>query len=201
MEVCILFPSGMDLSSHSVKIPIYWKSIIFFSLQNIERELVTPPLNGLILPGIVRDSVLHLTRQWGNYKVSEKVITMEQILKLHKDGRVSIFLYSFCVEWKEIESVMILLNFLSFLSFYVQLLEMFGTGTACVVSPIERIQYMGSDIMVPTLEQEKPLYGRILDTLTAIQYGKIDHPWAVTIDWKQWREREEKNSNKIKNHR
>lgn len=59
---------------------------------------------------------------------------------------------------------------------------MFGTGTACVVSPIERIQYMGTDMLVPTLEQEKPLYARILDTLTAIQYGKIEHPWALTID-------------------
>lgn len=59
---------------------------------------------------------------------------------------------------------------------------MFGTGTACVVSPVERIHYLGTDLRVPTLEQEKPLYGRILDTLTAIQYGKIEHPWAHTID-------------------
>lgn len=62
------------------------------------------------------------------------------------------------------------------------MLEMFGTGTACVVSPIERIQYLGTDLLVPTLEQPQSLYGRILDTLTAIQYGKIDHPWAVAID-------------------
>lgn len=59
---------------------------------------------------------------------------------------------------------------------------MFGTGTACVVSPIERIQYLGSDLLIPTMEQEKPMFGRIRDTLTAIQYGKIDHPWAVVID-------------------
>lgn len=65
---------------------------------------------------------------------------------------------------------------------FIQLLEMFGTGTACVVSPIERIQYLGTNLLVPTLEQPQPLFGRILDTLTAIQYGKIDHPWAVAID-------------------
>lgn len=59
---------------------------------------------------------------------------------------------------------------------------MFGTGTACVVSPIERIQYMGTDLLVPTMEQEKPLFTRILKTLTDIQYGKIEHPWAVAID-------------------
>lgn len=59
---------------------------------------------------------------------------------------------------------------------------MFGTGTACVVSPIERIQYLGTDLLIPTLEQSKPLYNRILNTLTAIQYGKIKHPWAVLLD-------------------
>lgn len=59
---------------------------------------------------------------------------------------------------------------------------MFGTGTACVVSPIERIQYLGTDLLVPTMEQEKPLFARILNTLTDIQYGKIEHPWAVAID-------------------
>lgn len=59
---------------------------------------------------------------------------------------------------------------------------MFGTGTACVVSPIERIQYLGTDLLIPTMEQSKPLFGRIRDTLTAIQYGKIQHPWAMPID-------------------
>lgn len=64
----------------------------------------------------------------------------------------------------------------------IQLLEMFGTGTACLVSPIERINYLGTDLMIPSMEQEKPLFGRIKDALTSIQYGKIDHPWAVAID-------------------
>lgn len=59
---------------------------------------------------------------------------------------------------------------------------MFGAGTACVVSPIERINYMGTDLLIPTMEQEKPLYNRIKNTLTAIQYGKVEHPWAVLID-------------------
>lgn len=64
----------------------------------------------------------------------------------------------------------------------MQILEMFGTGTACIVSPIERIQYLGTDLLIPTMEQEKPMFKRILDTLTAIQYGKVEHPWAVVMD-------------------
>lgn len=60
---------------------------------------------------------------------------------------------------------------------------MFGTGTACVVSPIERIFYLGENLMIPTMEQNTPVFKRILKELTDIQYGKTaNHPWAVTID-------------------
>lgn len=63
-----------------------------------------------------------------------------------------------------------------------QLLELFGTGTACVVSPINRISYLGQDLYIPTMEQEKPIHETIRDTLTDIQYGKVEHPWAVTVE-------------------
>lgn len=59
---------------------------------------------------------------------------------------------------------------------------MFGSGTACIVSPIERISYLGTDLQIPTMFQEKPIWKKIVDTLTAIQYGKINHPWAMAID-------------------
>lgn len=63
-----------------------------------------------------------------------------------------------------------------------RLLEMFGAGTAAVISPIEQISYMGEDIVVPTSSHDKPVFQRLYDTLTGIQYGKIDHPWATVID-------------------
>jgi branched-chain amino acid aminotransferase len=61
-------------------------------------------------------------------------------------------------------------------------LELFGTGTAAVVSPIERINYLEEDLFIPTMEQAEPVYKRILSELTDIQYGKVNHPWAVRID-------------------
>ena len=67
----------------SEKTPLKWASP--FS----EQELITPALNGLILPGITRDSILTLTRQWGRFKVTEGPITMPQICKLIKEERVS----------------------------------------------------------------------------------------------------------------
>ncbi|XP_039961578.1 branched-chain-amino-acid aminotransferase, cytosolic [Bactrocera tryoni] len=122
---------------------------MFYVNENGEKILVTPPLSGLILPGITRDSILTLARQLGQFEVREEVITMPQVCELLNQGR---------------------------------LLELFGTGTACVVSPINRINYLGTDLYIPTMEQEKPIHEWIRDTLSAIQYGKIDHPWAVVID-------------------
>lgn len=68
------------------------------------------------------------------------------------------------------------------LSLSKQLLELFGAGTAAVISPIEHISYMGEEIHVPTESHDNPLYRRLYNTLTDIQYGKLDHPWAYVID-------------------
>ncbi|KAG1669217.1 Branched-chain-amino-acid aminotransferase, mitochondrial [Nymphon striatum] len=49
---------------------------IFFS----EKELVTPPLDGTVLPGITRNSLLLLSENWKEFKISERSITMAEIL-------------------------------------------------------------------------------------------------------------------------
>ncbi|MEE6483028.1 hypothetical protein FKM82_013410 [Ascaphus truei] len=53
-----------------------------------ETELVTPPLDGLILPGVTRCSLLDLARQWGEFKVSERTITMADVIKGLQENRV-----------------------------------------------------------------------------------------------------------------
>ena len=41
-----------------------------------EKELITAPLDGTILPGVTRDCILHLAREWGEFKVyCHKVIS------------------------------------------------------------------------------------------------------------------------------
>jgi len=47
--------------------------------------LVTPPLEGSILPGITRDSVLQLAGDWG-YSVSERRITIDEVIAAGKKG-------------------------------------------------------------------------------------------------------------------
>ena len=55
----------------------------------IERELITPPLNGLILPGIVRHSILGIAREENQFKVTERKITMHELKKAIYENRVS----------------------------------------------------------------------------------------------------------------
>lgn len=56
-----------------------------------EQELITPPLtDGLILPGVTRDSVLTLAREWNEFQISERYLTMEELKQAIKEGRVSL---------------------------------------------------------------------------------------------------------------
>ncbi|MEJ2033021.1 MAG: branched-chain amino acid aminotransferase [Deltaproteobacteria bacterium] len=57
-------------------------SNIFFVING---EVITPALSGSILPGITRDSVLRLTRDWG-LKVTERPITIDEVIAAGKDG-------------------------------------------------------------------------------------------------------------------
>lgn len=59
---------------------------------------------------------------------------------------------------------------------------MFGSGTACIVSPISSIEYQNEVIDIPTIQHPSPLFRRIREELQAIQYGHIEHPWAQPID-------------------
>ena len=63
-----------------------------------ERELVTPPLDGLILPGVTRLSLLELAREWKEFKVVERSITMAEVTKAHEEKRVFKWLISFYIE-------------------------------------------------------------------------------------------------------
>lgn len=53
----------------------------FFQKGSNEYELATPSLDGTILPGVVRQSFLELTRQYNEFQVSERTITMEEVVK------------------------------------------------------------------------------------------------------------------------
>ncbi|KAJ3413748.1 branched-chain-amino-acid aminotransferase [Chytridiales sp. JEL 0842] len=127
---------------------------VFWKNAQGEKELVTPPLDGTILPGVTRASILDLARSWGEFKVTEKPITMAELTQSIAENR---------------------------------LIEMFGSGTAAIVSPIKRIGYKGQDYHIPLDPANKeaqagPLTKRFADTIMGIQYGEIPHKWSVVIN-------------------
>ncbi len=58
---------------------------IFFVIEN---EVITAPLAGSVLPGITRDSVIHLAKDWG-LKISERSLAIDEVIDAAKDGRLS----------------------------------------------------------------------------------------------------------------
>lgn len=101
------------------------------------EELATPPLDGIILPGVFRQSILDITRKWvraaikgspclaqcprtsfnlcifllldqGEFAVSERYLTMDQLCSALEQQRVK---------------------------------EMFGSGTACTICHLSEIMY------------------------------------------------------------
>ncbi|ORZ23959.1 aminotransferase [Absidia repens] len=126
---------------------ILWKN------ESNELELVTPPLDGSILPGVTRDSILSLARGWNEFKVTERKMTMPQLRDAIKQDRV---------------------------------VEMFGAGTACIVSPIKTIEYLGEDLSIPLdpkdpTSQAGPYTRRFNDEIMDIQYGDKESDWSVVI--------------------
>ena len=117
---------------------------IFFLIGD---ELITPPLTGSILPGITRDSVLRLTRDWG-LKVSEKRITIDDVLAANENGSLQ---------------------------------EIFGTGTAAVISPVGELYYKGQTC---TINDGKTgdLAQKLFDELQAIQNGYREDPYGWVVE-------------------
>ncbi len=112
----------------------------------IDDELITPSLDGgTILPGVTRDSVLHIAREWG-MRVSERDVSIEEVIEAKSNGKLQ---------------------------------EVFGTGTAAVISPVGLLHYEGEDIVINDMkigEVSQKLY----DEITGIQYGEIEdrHGWV-----------------------
>ena len=55
---------------------VYWKNKI-----SGEKEIMTCPLNGLVLPGITRKSVLKLLRGMKEFDVIEREYSIQEILE------------------------------------------------------------------------------------------------------------------------
>ena len=105
----------------------------------IDDELVTPALNGSILPGITRDSVLTIAKKW-NIKVSERQISIDDLIDAHDSGKLQ---------------------------------EIFGSGTAAVISPVGEMKY-GDRVINIGGGKVGPMANRLYQAITDIQYGRTE---------------------------
>lgn len=67
-----------------------------------------------------------------------------------------------------------------------RIIEVFGSGTAAVISPVKKIRFHGVDYEIPLDPQDPnsqagPLARRLWDAITKIQYGETPHEWSVEI--------------------
>lgn len=119
---------------------------IFFKING---TVVTPKLNGSILPGVTRNSVIELCKTWG-VPVEERKISVDELYEASNNGSLE---------------------------------EVFGTGTAAVISPVGHLRFEDhvmqvSDGGIGELSQ------RIYDTITGIQLGDIEDTFNWTVEVK-----------------
>ncbi len=53
----------------------------------IDDELITAPLNGSILPGVTRDSVIRIVKDWG-LKMTERSLAIDEVIDAVNNGRL-----------------------------------------------------------------------------------------------------------------
>lgn len=61
---------------------------VFWKNEKGQDELITPPLDGTILPGITRDSIITLCRELREFKVSVKPFKIQDMIKAIKEDRM-----------------------------------------------------------------------------------------------------------------
>ncbi len=118
---------------------------IFFVIDDV---LVTPPLNGSILPGITRNSVLELAKAKG-MALEERPVTIDELAGFHRQGKLK---------------------------------EIFGAGTAAVISPVGLIHHEEYQIALGSNEMG-PVSRWFYDNITGIQHGDVADPggWCTLL--------------------
>ncbi|RJR21809.1 MAG: branched-chain amino acid aminotransferase [Desulfobacteraceae bacterium] len=71
----------LDAANHRYVEEVGTMNMFFF----IKDELITAPLNGSILPGVTRDSVMKIAADWG-LKVSERSLPIDEVIDAAKSG-------------------------------------------------------------------------------------------------------------------
>jgi branched-chain amino acid aminotransferase len=129
---------------------------MFVAIKNKEtgkKELITAPLDGMILAGVTRDCVLSLAQERlvpEGWNVVERKYTMKELSEAAKEGR---------------------------------LIEAFGSGTAAIVSPIRNISWKGElvDCGLQPEQEAGEIALQMKNWIEEIQYGDVEHEWSYVL--------------------
>ena len=61
---------------------------VFWKNEDGENELVTPPLDGTILPGVTRKTIIQMMQEMGEFKVSVRDFKIQEMVKAVNEGRM-----------------------------------------------------------------------------------------------------------------
>lgn len=128
---------------------------LFWTNEQGEKELITAPLDGTILEGVTRQSILDLGREWGEFKVTEKYFTMAQLNRAVKEKRVH------------------------------EMFGAGTAATVSPVALVKHRQGKDLiDLPIPIeLGSSGVLAKRFMDAIFDIQYGVVpSHPWAPIVN-------------------
>jgi branched-chain amino acid aminotransferase len=119
---------------------------IFFKFKD---RIITPPLTGTIMPGITRDSVIRIIRNW-DIPIDEKRISIDEVIDGIKTGDIT---------------------------------EVFGTGTAVVISPVGELNYKGRSYIIGN-GKAGDFSKRVFNEIIGLQYGsRVDaYGWRERVD-------------------
>ncbi len=115
----------------------------------IDGKVVTPMLQGSILPGITRKSAIEVCKSKG-LTVEERRIDIQEIADAYDAGKLD---------------------------------EVFGTGTAAVISPVGHLKW-NDKVMEINGNKIGKISQMLYDTMTGIQWGKIEDTfkWIVPVE-------------------
>ena len=54
----------------------------------IDGKVVTAPLEGSVLPGVTRDSIIHILKDWG-YEVEERELSIDELMAAGRNGKLT----------------------------------------------------------------------------------------------------------------
>jgi branched-chain amino acid aminotransferase len=111
-------------------------------------EIATPKLNGSILPGVTRKSVLKLLSDWG-MNINERFISIREVIDEYDKGNI---------------------------------LEIFGTGTAAVISSVGWLTYKEIEMSINN-GQPGEVAVKLFDEITGIHYGRKEdvYNWLTYV--------------------